>query len=349
MRMGSWLLLLLSLMTLSTLVATAQGAECDPGGSEKVPPTAPPDIVCPLADRRTGSLLPMGSIARLRCQSSEPEPCWVCDTLRRQLACGGTCAHSSAHAPAGESVFLRRSVSLRLTEPVHRAIVAARISQSASFALEVTSAARRSPDAVERFAAAISAAYVLLKADASTHRQGILDLVSQLRQDEPAIGFSTADVDFIEATVAARDGAAARALKLLDAAVAKEADFFAALALAASLQLGETREALRQSATRCQAAHGRLFRYLARLMDTRPCPRQAVHVEVFLARQMREPQKDPVLAAAQVYLAVLARQPDRARSALERVRSATDHRCHQLVVDQLEKAIGVPGRAGRRP
>ncbi len=91
----------------------------------------------------------------------------------------------------------------------------------------------------------------------------------------------------------------------------------------------------------CQTEFARLIEALAAIADLEPCPRIAAHLEQFLARQLRAPGEAPGFAAAQVYLAVLGRQPDLARRALDRVAGQGSLSCRNDILPQLESFLAI--------
>jgi len=91
-----------------------------------------------------------------------------------------------------------------------------------------------------------------------------------------------------------------------------------------------------------------LFEYLARLLEVRPCPRLAVHVENYLLSHLADPAQSPALIGAQVYLALLARRPDTARASLERLKALPRYSCQIDVAAELEETLGVASSHGTK-
>jgi hypothetical protein len=80
------------------------------------------------------------------------------------------------------------------------------------------------------------------------------------------------------------------------------------------------------------------------MLALRPCPRQAVHIEVFLQRSFRKPETSAGLSAARVYLAILARQPQKAQDIFEDLTESDRLRCPKAIMQPLEDLVGYAQR-----
>jgi len=165
-----------------------------------------------------------------------------------------------------------------------------------------------------------------------------------MRNDAAALPYPSADIDFLSAHVALADGSPGKALAALDGALAKEPAFFAAAALAVRIATSEI-DGRRHVPAACRDGYSRLFEYLARLLDVRPCPRLAVHVENYLLSHLADPSQSPAFVSAQVYLALLARRADAARARLDALKALPRFSCQAEVAAELEETLGVAAEA----
>lgn len=283
----------------------ATGQKCDPRAKSR--PTLFPIGLSPLSCR-----------ARKRRQ----KPAWVCKTVQflsrtRRCECANPRRGGGRINPYAETALLRHAVKLPLTPAQSKALIAASLSHDAAHILQFTKALRGAGDPVIRYSANLIAAESLAKTDLRGNREEIARLVTALRRDRGKVRlFPVSDTDFLAALLAQDDGDTERALRYLDAALESEPEFFNAAVLALRLQIGEIVQTPSASVHQCLSQYNMLVRRLMRLVRFEPCPRMAAHVEVYLSRWYEQPEKAAPLAAARIYLSVIAWDTKRAREAL---------------------------------
>ncbi len=274
---------------------------------------------CPLVRTRSSLLFPMSLVSREACHSKEQSPpeCSLCRRSRCQLMRGCQTGGASGRNPMAETVFGRARVAPQMSKSEHVALLAARVSQSPAVALETTAIARRSGTAEVRYALALTAAYTIIKSDISAYRAEFNTLLRALRADARGVKYATSDLHFLEAFASMTDGEPLQALYALNRALQIESDFFAAAAMAARLQMMVMRQTSLRSQNECLSRFRQLFWYLSLMMDIQTCPRQAIHIEIYLRRAIGAPETDDTFRAARVYLDVMARRSAQARLSLE--------------------------------
>ena len=327
-----------SLLALLLLLAPARAQSClvEEGSAHAEPPV---EVQCKLATVDSSRLFPVTTIERERCRERPVKPpCNFCKVVECQLSreCGQGGGRSAA--PTADTVFARRGREPDLPPNVRKALIAATLSQKPQLALELTASARSDPSPPIRYAATLTAALVILKSDQASHRAALEGLVSSLMRDAEGLPFPAADAEFLTAQIAAADGKPGKALQALDAALRKEPGFFAAAALATRLQAAQI-DAERTSGSACRQGFAKLFGYLARLLDSEPCPRLAIHVENYLLTFFADQRSSPAVLAAQVYLALLARRPPAAVERLEALSAAPRFDCQREVVEELSETV----------
>ena len=333
--------------------ATAQADACSGGGKPKIvkacrkvggkPRKCDPRL------RARPTLFP-AALVPLRCGHWQEarKPAWICRTvqlLSRQQRC--QCANPKAPRtganPYAETALMRHAVKLPLTPEEHKALIAASISQDAELVLQYTAPLRAHPRPDIRYAATLIAAHRLAKISLRQYRREIHNLVAILQQLKDKVdAFPTSDADFLAALLAMDAGDDRQALQYLDAALAQEPAFFNAAVLAVKLQLQRLARNGTLSTGQCLREYNTLAARLAHLVALNPCPRMAAHVEVYLSRWFAKPQKVAPLAAARIYLSIMAWDVKRAQAALARYQKLSGHNaCTAIMSKTFQQFITI--------
>lgn len=262
----------------------------------------------------------------------------ACQKLAEQLERG---CSATEDAPYADTIFLRRGLDLALPETVRARLALSALAETPSGAETVLGPLLSNTDPVTRYAAAVQLALVASRADA-------LDAPAGARAREVFAGIDTlpfprSDALFFEALWLFDAGDPDAAISAAREAGALEPRFFNAhaLVLRILMRAGAAVPGYGADRATCQTEFARLFDALAAIADLEPCPRIAAHLEQFLARQLRDPAEAPGFAAAQVYLAVLGRQPGLARRALGRIAGQDRLSCRADILPQLQSFLAI--------
>ncbi len=266
-----------------------------------------------------------------------PPPCIVCEVLVQQLDQGCNIPDGNPYA---DTAYLRRSVVPPLSEDLQRDISISRLSGDAAYAIEILALGLNSPDAEARYAAALTVATLSIQSlgyfDAIGER--MLDAMQQAA-DEGPLSVPASDYHYLRALHAQSRGETSRARTELNAAIASEPRFFAAMVLSLDFALDKSSTIGGQGAALCQASYDALMLDAARLLDLAPCRYHAAHIELFLKRQFQSPESVPALSAVQVYLSLIARRPDAAASARREFAETDGPDCKTTVLADIDGLI----------
>ena len=295
------------------------------------------------------TFFPAGLVT-LRCnlQRQIQRPAWICRSLQmlsRQLRC--QCANPTAPRsganPYAETALMRHAVKLPLSSEERKALIAASISQDAELILENTAPLQVHAQPEIQYAAILIAAHRLAKLDLKRYRREIRRLVAKLQRLKNKVRtYPASDADFLAALLAMDEGDTENALRYLDAALAQEPAFFNAAVLAVRLQLERLVRDGTPTTRQCLREYNALASRLVRLTALNPCPRMAAHVEVYLSRWFENPQDVAPLAAAQIYLSVMAWDIQRAKKALQRfIQLSPDNGCTRYMTKVFDEFINL--------
>jgi len=272
-------------------------------------------------------------------EAKQSQDAWYSKTLDilRNPCCGPR--DSAEKSPFAETIFMRENFLPRISDDVRKSIVAATISKDPDVVMDVTKSARSSDSAIERFSTNLVAAYALAKIDISNNIDTVSHLIEQLQKDINSIDYSTADVNFLSALLASARGQNKEALAQLDEALEKEKFFYNAALLAARTKLAEINNKPLIIRSQCRRNYKKLFNYLAVVLQVRPCPRQAVHAEIYLERGSRITTANGPLLAAKAYLAIVARKPAVAPGFIAKFLESADAPCQHYIQGKLGELL----------
>ena len=260
------------------------------------------------------------------------------DRVEEQLDKG--CTTIAGYKPYAETTLERLRRPLSLSAPAKRALLAARLSQSARFAEAQLATFLTSASAEERFAAALTLGYVAIRAGDGAEAYRIASNAAEIiRSSAPTLRAPDSDADYIEAVIAAAQGDERKALSLLRDAIEKEPAFFAALMLSVRLQIDEVGREERFSSARCLGAYQRFLGDLSLILDIGACPSHAADMDNFVMRMNDGAKPKSGFFAAKVYLAVIARQKGAAQRALESYAAQSRASCRGSITAELRSLI----------
>ena len=262
----------------------------------------------------------------------------ACQRLAEQLERG---CSATEDAPYADTIFLRRGLDISLPEPARARLALAALAETPAGAEATLGPLLSDTDPVTRYAAAVHLALAASRTHALGGPAG--ERARQIFGGIEALPFPKSDALFFEALWHLDGGKpdAARAAAL-EAAAAEPRFFNAhALVLRILMRTGTAVPGYGADRVTCRKEFSLLIGALSAIADLQPCPRIAAHLEQFLARQLRAPDQAPGFAAAQVYLAVLGRQPELARRALGRVAQQDGLSCREDVLPELQSFLDV--------
>jgi len=137
--------LVLLLACVATLLAPARGdAESCLATSRDDAVAKAPGVICPLRQVPRGRFFPVSPVETSECRKEPRPPCPLCRIVKCQLSheCGIDNSPLVGH-PTADTVFTRRGVEIEAPAPLRQALIAAAVSQSPRFAIEVTKEARK--------------------------------------------------------------------------------------------------------------------------------------------------------------------------------------------------------------
>ena len=262
----------------------------------------------------------------------------TCQSLAEQLERG---CSATEDAPYADTIFLRQGLDLSLPEPARARLALAALAETPAGAEATLGPLLFDTDPVTRYAAAVHLALAASRTDTLGGPAG--ERARRIFAGIEALPFPKSDALFFEALWHLDGGKtdAARAAALEAAAI--EPRFFNAHALVLRILMRAGMAVPGYGADRatCREEFSLLIGALSAIADLEPCPRIAAHLEQFLARQLRAPDQAPGFAAAQVYLAMLGRQPKLARRALGRVAQEDGLSCRIDVLPKLQSFLAV--------
>lgn len=266
-----------------------------------------------------------------------PPPCIVCEVLSQQLERGCTIA---AGSPYADTAYLRGAVVPPLSEDLRRDISIARLSGDAAYATEILAPALIAPEAEARYAAALTVATLSIQSLGNFDVDGAraLDIMEQASSEGP-LSVPASDYHFLRALQAQAQGETNRLRTEVEAAIAAEPRFFAAMILSLDLAVDKAATQGGQGAALCRASYGALMLDAARILNLAPCRYHAAHLELYLKRQFETPASVPALSAVQVYLSLIARRPDAAAAALAEFAAADRLDCKIAILSDLDRLI----------
>ena len=270
---------------------------------------------------------------------SPPPSCGdACQKLAEQLERGCSVTED---APYADTIFLRRGLDLALPGPDRARLALAALAETPSGAEAALGPLLSDTNPVTRYAAAVQLALAASRADALSAPAGTR--AREVFAGIDSVPFPRSDALFFEALWHLDAGDPDAAMSAAREAGALEPRFFNAhaLVLRILMRAGAAVPGYGADRATCQTEFARLIEALAAIADLEPCPRIAAHLEQFLARQLRAPGEAPGFAAAQVFLAVLGRQPDLARRALDRVAGQDSLSCRADILPQLESFLAI--------
>ncbi len=272
-----------------------------------------------------------------------PPPCQICETAERQRAAG--CARPAGQ-PYADLIYLRRpGVASDLPPGVLDALARSRAGQDMVQADRLLLPLTTGADPAIRYAALAN--LLMLRAQSGGRLDDSeadrlfesLDVAAALLEHSSGDGqggMTTSDADFLHALKRLAAGEETAALDRLDRALVKEPGYFNALALALRLNIARAGRRARRSRALCQDAFDRLLGAAAALVDLEPCPTQAAHTAIYLARTLARPESNPAYLAVETYLAVVAKAPAAAEQALRRFFAAEAPACGRRVGRDLK-------------
>lgn len=266
-----------------------------------------------------------------------PEACGdaLCERLAEQLARG--CGRAG-DVPYADTVFLRRGLDPGLEPALARAIALAVASNDPAMAGDLLAPFLGAGPPAARYAAGLYLALVHVQSGAGTGGAGAGFAAMEAAAAE-GLDFPASDLDFLAALRALDAGDARAARARLEAAIAAEPRFFNALALAIRLDMEHARGVERQGPSLCEAAYGALLDHASLMLSLDPCPRQAAHLDLYLARGLAVPEASGPYLAAKVMVALVARRGDAAREARARFAALGAAQCGARVGALLDGLI----------
>ncbi len=278
-------------------------------------------------------------------EEAEPPPCEgeLCQRLNRQLeqGCGRT-----ADLPYADTIWLRQNTTPDLPPEAVRAITLALAGNDPALAAELLTPHLAAEEAETRYAAGLYLALIHAEAGASLATPAAQSALGAMDGAAEATGLPPSDLHFLRALAALERGDTRRAADLAASAVAAEPRFFNALALAIRLAIDAAAIDGRRGASLCTAAYLRLMDYASLVMDLDPCAYQGAHLDIYLSRRIATPADSAPYQAVKVYLALIARRPDIATAARDRVATAEGPVCKADVLALLDELIRT-AEAGR--
>jgi hypothetical protein len=268
-----------------------------------------------------------------------PPPCGdACQKLSEQLERG---CSSTEDAPYADTIFLRRGLDLALPEPARARLALAALAETPAGAEVALAPLLSDTDPVTRYAAAVHLALAASRTNALSGSAG--ERARQIFDSAGALPFPKSDALFFEALWQLESGDSEAALTAAIEAAAIEPRFFNAHALVLRILMRDGVAVPGYGADRatCRKEFSLLIGALSAIADLEPCPRIAAHLEQFLARQLRAPDRAPGFAAAQVYLAMLGHQPELAHRALDRVARQDQLSCRADILPELQSFLTV--------
>jgi len=306
-------------------------------------------------------LIGAAPVAAQQCPVFRVAPCIPIPPVQpEELSCSGLCEDLSDQMqrgctagpdqPYADTVYLRRASPLVGTEADQRVLALAALAETLDGVAPLTASLVDSDDPGVRYAAALQVALTALRAGQIADPRFAEALEIMAAVEDP--GVPRSDLLFLQATLAEAEGRGKDALALARAAAVAEPRFFNALALQVRLTL-EQGEHLRGSASRfaggavCTAEFTQLLKALAQIADLEPCPRVAAHLELYLSRALRAPDRAPGMQAVQVYLAVLSRRAALAQGALDAFVKAPAPVCADSVSAELDGLLRLLNEEGQ--
>lgn len=288
------------------------------------------------------------------CPSFRVVPCVLVRTPPPQPQCAGACAAldqqlqrgctAGPDQPYADTILLRRTNLWFGDEEMRRRLALAALAESLDGVSPLTAPLLEDSDPRIRYAAALQVALTAVRAGQISDARftEALDVMEAAEFED----FPRSDLVFMKALQAEAAGHLSAARDLARAAAELEPRFFNALALELRLTLSESAH-LRGAAGRfetpqaCTDEFTRLLAALARISDLEPCPRVAAHLELYLSRQLRVPDRAPGLRAARVYLGVLSRREAMARGALDAFLQPPQPVCASAVATELQELLNL--------
>lgn len=270
-------------------------------------------------------------------ETRPPPPCVMCEVLSQQLEQGCTIA---AGSPYADTAYLRGAVVPPLTEDLRRDISIARLSGDVAYAMEILAPALTAPEAEARYAAALTVANLSIQSLGSFDADGAraIDIMQQAAAEGP-LSVPISDYHLLRALQAQDQGQTNRMRAEVEAALAAEPRFFAAMILSLDIAVDKAATQGGQGDALCSASYGALMLDAARILNLAPCRYHAAHLELYLKRQFESPASVPALSAAQVYLSLIAHRPDAAVEARSSFAAADGLDCKGTVLGDLDQLI----------
>lgn len=272
-----------------------------------------------------------------RSEAPPPPPCVFCEVLSEQLGQG---CSIPAGSPYADSAYLRSAVVPPLPSGLRRDISIARLSGDASYAAEILGPALTASKAEARYAAALTVATLSIQSLGSFGSEGAraLDIMQEAAAEGP-LSVPASDYHLLRALQAKEKGDTGRLNEEVEAAIASEPRFFAAMILSLDLAVDKAATQGGQGMALCHASYSALMLDAARILNLAPCRYHAAHLELYLERQFETPVSLPALSAVQVYLSLIARRPDAAAAARANFAAADRLDCKSTVLGDLDKLI----------
>lgn len=266
-----------------------------------------------------------------------PPPCIMCEVLSQQLEQG--CTISAGH-PYADTAYLRGAVVPPLSEDLRRDISIARLGGDAVYANEILAPALIAPQAEARYAAALTVATLSIQSLGRFDADGAraLDIMQQAAAEGP-LSVPSSDYHLLRALQAQAQGETNRLRTEVEAAIAAEPRFFAAMILSLDLAVDKAVTQGGQGVALCHASYDALMLDAARILSLSPCRYHSAHLELYLKRQFEAPASVPALSAVQVYLSLIAHRPDAAAAARSSFAAADGLDCKGTVLGDLDKLI----------
>lgn len=270
-------------------------------------------------------------------ETPPPPPCVMCEVLSQQLEQGCTIA---AGSPYADTAYLRGAVVPPLSEDLRRDISIARLSGDTAYAVEILTPALTAAAAETRYAAALTVATLSIQSLGSFDADGAraLDIMEQAAAEGP-LSVPTSDYHLLRALQARAQGQTNRLRVEVQAALAAEPRFFAAMILSLDLAVDKAATQGGQGVALCHASYDALMLDAARILNLAPCRYHAAHLELYLKRQFESPASVPALSAVQVYLALIAHRPDAAAEARSSFAAEAGLDCKGIVLSDLDQLI----------